>query len=156
MAHKKDRHMNANEQFRLEQALQYSELVGAILKGLGASGSESGGLSRIREADVGQDPGRRTEQSGVEAGAASRTEERVGWRPAASPPDDSETILVATAEGEVGEGYKEGNEWVWSNCIAIRDTVTHWRHLPPHPDESEMRSSERVRDDRAHAPRRER
>lgn len=56
-----------------------------------------------------------------------------GWVPASRPPDEETSVIVADANGEVGEGYICDGEWWWSNGGPIGDGVTDWMFFPEPP-----------------------
>lgn len=48
-------------------------------------------------------------------------------------PDDGIVVLLAFADGEVWAGFLDGDDW---RCADLKECgVTHWAHLPPHPDD---------------------
>ena len=58
------------------------------------------------------------------------------WTPASTPPDADTTVMLALADGEVWQGYWDGNLWIEvSGPQLAPGRVTHWQHNPKHPDE---------------------
>jgi hypothetical protein len=56
------------------------------------------------------------------------------WTPAASLPDADTTVLLALSDGEVWQGYLDGETWRDTSAMPIASArVTHWMHTPAHP-----------------------
>lgn len=51
-------------------------------------------------------------------------------------PDDEILVLVATQDGKVFQAFHEYGEWWEYGVEATALAVTHWAHLPPHPDDA--------------------
>lgn len=55
-----------------------------------------------------------------------------------SLPDDEITVLIATDDGYVLTAYHENGSW-WETTnvgdVSV-PVVTHWAHLPPHPEDT--------------------
>ena len=50
-------------------------------------------------------------------------------------PDDEQTVLIATAEGEVWIGYHEDDTWMDVSCMPFGPgKATHWMDLPAAPN----------------------
>lgn len=50
-------------------------------------------------------------------------------------PDDDITVLVATEDGEVDVAYLDEGRWRFP-MHAASIAVTHWMHIPDHPENS--------------------
>ena len=50
-------------------------------------------------------------------------------------PDDEITVLLAFDDGEVWTGFRDGDDWRYLSADLIEGGVTHWAHLPAHPEE---------------------
>jgi hypothetical protein len=50
-------------------------------------------------------------------------------------PDDDESVLLATDDGEVVVGYHGDDEWWEYGLDTTIHCVTHWADLPAHPDD---------------------
>jgi hypothetical protein len=63
----------------------------------------------------------------------------ITWHPAATPPDDGETVIIHTLGGEVWTGFLDGK--VWRNVSGARiheeEPVLHWMPLPLPPEDEE-------------------
>ncbi len=53
---------------------------------------------------------------------------------ASSLPDDDQTVLIATADGEVWTGYHEADAWFYVSGDQIGQPVTHWMDFPEPPE----------------------
>ena len=51
-------------------------------------------------------------------------------------PDDGEAVLAAQADGDVWLGFLDGTIWRDVSGARTASTVTHWQHLPAHPEEA--------------------
>jgi hypothetical protein len=50
-------------------------------------------------------------------------------------PDEEITVLLALDDGEVWPGYLSETGWMYVTGDPIeRNRVTHWMHMPAHPD----------------------
>ena len=49
-------------------------------------------------------------------------------------PDDEQTVLICTDDGEVWTGYHESDQWVYVSGNAIEPEVTHWMEFPDAPN----------------------
>lgn len=70
--------------------------------------------------------------------AAMRAAMRAGatWTPASSPPDVDATVMLALADGEVWQGYRDGALWVEVSGLQLAPgRVTYWMHTPAHPED---------------------
>jgi hypothetical protein len=58
-----------------------------------------------------------------------------GWISASTPPDDGETVIIATLGGEVWTGWLDGGVWrdVAGARIDEEEPVRHWMPLPLPP-----------------------
>ncbi len=64
---------------------------------------------------------------------------RLRWTPTdLTLPDDEILVLVATTAGEVGTGFMDGDCWRWADAWRIREDVTHWADMPPHPEDDDQ------------------
>lgn len=52
-------------------------------------------------------------------------------------PDDDEIVLLAFTDGEVWTGFRDADDWRYLSADLIEGGVTHWSHLPAHPDDAE-------------------
>lgn len=52
-------------------------------------------------------------------------------------PDEDESVLIACDDGAVEVGFLDEGEWRLLDAMPIPDCieVTHWAHLPDHPDD---------------------
>jgi hypothetical protein len=50
-------------------------------------------------------------------------------------PDEDQTLLLATEDGEVVSGFLETGVWRYESAEKIEETVTHWAEFPQHPEE---------------------
>ena len=60
-----------------------------------------------------------------------------GWKPASTPPDDGETVIIATLGGEVWTGFIDGKVWRYVSGARIheQEPVLHWMPLPLPPED---------------------
>lgn len=50
-------------------------------------------------------------------------------------PDDDITVMLALSDGEVWQGYRNGEIWRDTSGMPIASArVTHWMHVPAHPE----------------------
>lgn len=57
------------------------------------------------------------------------------WTPAATLPDDDITVMLALSDGEVWQGYRDGEIWRDTHGMPlVASRVTHWMHTPAHPE----------------------
>jgi hypothetical protein len=60
----------------------------------------------------------------------------VTWTPASNPPDADTTVMLALADGEVWQGYWDGNLWVEVSGLQLAPgRVKYWQHTPTHPED---------------------
>lgn len=60
----------------------------------------------------------------------------IQWiKPEEQMPDDCETVLLATDDGDLDSGFylSEANEWSWQTGHRIDETVLSWAKLPEPP-----------------------
>ena len=51
-------------------------------------------------------------------------------------PPDEETVLIAMDDGEVWMGFVHGGDWSTVGAWPLADvSVTHWAHMPKHPED---------------------
>lgn len=50
-------------------------------------------------------------------------------------PNASDSVLIATRSGGVGEGCLEDGTWWWISEVKVYVEVTHWMPLPSPPGE---------------------
>lgn len=52
-------------------------------------------------------------------------------------PDDDAVVLVAIEDGDepVWMGYHADGQWYCIDAVEMQSTVTHWMHLPEHPED---------------------
>ena len=51
-------------------------------------------------------------------------------------PDEDTTVLIALADTDVYVGFRWQGEWLYLDGMPLSTgMVTHWAHLPPHPEE---------------------
>lgn len=48
-------------------------------------------------------------------------------------PDDDETVLIATADGEVWTGFLDAGQWRYVSADPVGVEVTHWMGFPEPP-----------------------
>lgn len=49
-------------------------------------------------------------------------------------PDDDLCCLIALDDGEVWTGYIDGDGWRYVTGDTMESKVTHWMHIPAHPE----------------------
>lgn len=52
-------------------------------------------------------------------------------------PDDEVEVLLHTADGEVGAGFKDGKDWRWLCASRVKIPVLHWMHFPQPPEDEQ-------------------
>lgn len=63
-----------------------------------------------------------------------RNETTITWLDARHElPDDEESVLVATEEGEVIPGFHEAGQWRHMTADLIPSPVSHWSYFPDPP-----------------------
>ncbi len=56
------------------------------------------------------------------------------WTPTTERlPDDEQTVLIVTDDGEVWTGYHEADAWFYVSGDQVGLTVTHWMDFPEPP-----------------------
>lgn len=48
-------------------------------------------------------------------------------------PDDDILVLIALDDGEVWPGVRDYGRWIYVSGAEVRQTVTHWMHMPKAP-----------------------
>ena len=48
-------------------------------------------------------------------------------------PDDDTSVMLAFADGEVGFGFLDGDQWRDFDAMPLDQAPTHWADLPAHP-----------------------
>lgn len=48
-------------------------------------------------------------------------------------PDDEQTVLIVTSDGEVWTGYHDDDTWLYVSCDPVGLEVTHWMDFPAPP-----------------------
>lgn len=58
------------------------------------------------------------------------------WKPVEERlPDDSTLVLIALNDDDVWTGYRDSDIWRYADAVPItKERVTHWMHLPAHPN----------------------
>lgn len=59
------------------------------------------------------------------------------WRPASTPPDADTTVMLAMNDGEVWQGYWNGEDWIEVSGLKVSGRVKYWQHNPRHPEDQE-------------------
>jgi hypothetical protein len=60
-------------------------------------------------------------------------------------PDDETTVLIALADKDVYVGFRWQGEWLYLDGMPLSaGMVTHWAHLPAHPDEEGRMTSVQI------------
>lgn len=55
------------------------------------------------------------------------------WFTDGSLPDSDTTVLIATDDHEVHEGFHDGETWRWANAEAVTMKVVAWADMPAGP-----------------------
>lgn len=58
-----------------------------------------------------------------------------GWTLAGSPPDADTTVMLALSDGEVWQGYWNGEDWIEVSGLVVTSRVKYWKHTPKHPED---------------------
>lgn len=59
------------------------------------------------------------------------------WTPANYPPDADTTVMLAMNDGEVWQGYWNGEDWIEVSGLKVSGRVKYWQHNPRHPEDQE-------------------
>lgn len=57
------------------------------------------------------------------------------WTPASYRPDADTTVLLAMNDGEVWQGYWNGEDWIEVSGLKVTGRVKYWQHNPRHPED---------------------
>ncbi|MGZ3184397.1 MAG: hypothetical protein ACXU8N_18325 [Telluria sp.] len=57
------------------------------------------------------------------------------WTPASYPPDADITVMLALTDGEVWQGYWNGEDWIEVSGLVVTKRVKYWQHTPTHPED---------------------